>query len=265
MRRTFPFLWVLVTALLIISSHQVSAATWEMVGDAAWADVHSLPEFENTLELMLQSFEEHVVIRLSLKRCLEEAEIEKILQRIYRRNDLVEASLVRMDAVIRFSIGMNTVEFLFQWIESKEMRDEVTRRVPQIISMILRPGMTEREKIGAIHDHVVSTVEYDDSMMGHGAWQAMQGRAVCQGYALFTHLLLEGAGFESRIVMGEDHAWNLVLVEGRWRHLDTAFDDPVIVGGPKPENISREAFLKTDAQTRALGHKWDESRYPEAR
>ncbi len=124
MRRTFPFLWVLVTALLIISSHQVSAATWEMVGDAAWADVHSLPEFENTLELMLQSFEEHVVIRLSLKRCLEEAEIEKILQRIYRRNDLVEASLVRMDAVIRFSIGMNTVEFLFQWIESKRRNEE---------------------------------------------------------------------------------------------------------------------------------------------
>lgn len=265
MRRMFPLFWIIVAATMIAPSQPAGAGPWERVGDAAWADVHSLSEFENTLELMLQSFEEHAVLRLPLKRFLEEADIEDILQGIYLRNDLVEASLVRMDAMIRYSYGVNTVEFLFRWIESREQRDEVIKRVPVILSAILEPGMTERQKAEAIHDHVVATVEYDDSMMGHGAWQAMQGRAVCQGYALFTCYLLSGAGIESRIVMGEDHAWNLVLVDGRWRHLDTAFDDPVIVGGPAPDMISREAFLRTDAQIRALGHRWDEKRYPEAR
>jgi len=39
----------------------------------------------------------------------------------------------------------------------------------------------------------------------------------------------------------------------------------VIIGGGRPEGISRDAFLKTDAQMKALGHRWDEARYPAAR
>ncbi|HDQ92889.1 MAG TPA: hypothetical protein ENN89_02085 [Synergistetes bacterium] len=237
----------------------------ERVGDTAWADVGSVEEFETVLEEMLVLFEEHAVIRLPLKRCLEEEEIKGMLEKIYYRRDLVAASIVRMEATVRYASRMNTVEFLFQWIDSRQQREEVREMVPRILSSILAPGMSERQILEAIHDHVVSTVLYDDSRMGRGAWEALRGRAVCQGYALLTGALLSGAGFDNRIVLNSDHAWNLVFTEGKWRHIDTAFDDPVIIGGGRPEGISREAFLKTDAEIRALGHNWDANRYPKAK
>lgn len=251
--------------LILAASAACPYQQWERVGDAAWAEVRSIEEFEGILEKMLDDFEEHVVIRLPMKRCLEEDELVQILDGIYYRRDLVEASLKRVEANIRFASNMNTVEFLFTWIENGMQREEVKQRVSTALSSLLRPGMTERQKLEVIHDHIVSTVYYDDAMRGRGAWEALHGRAVCQGYALLTEAFLTGAGFENRIILSDDHAWNLVLVDGAWRHMDTGFDDPIIVGGGNPEGISREAFLKTDSQIRALGHRWDEARYPAAR
>jgi len=263
-RRT---VWFFIAAVLLVLSAApgLSSNQWELVGDAAWGEVRNVQDFELILEKMLQAFEEHAVIRLSMKRCLEEDELAQILDRIYYRRDLVAASLNRMEATIRFASGVNTVEFLFTWVETGRQRDEVRQRVPVILSSILQPGMSEKQKLEAIHDHVVTTVDYVDAMRGRGAWDAMRGKAVCQGYALLTGALLTGAGFENRIVLNDDHAWNLVLTGGGWRHVDTAFDDPVIIGGGRPEGISRDAFLKTDAQMKALGHRWDEARYPAAR
>lgn len=263
-RRVVSF-FIAAVLLILSASTAVSSPQWERVGDAAWAETKSIGEFEEILEKMLDAFEEHVVIRLAMNRCLEEDELGRILDRIYYRRDLVEASLNRMEATIRFASGVNTVEFLFTWVETRRQREEVSQRVPVILAMILRPGMTESQKLEAIHDHIVTVVNYDDAMRGRGAWEAMRGRAVCQGYALLTGVLLTGAGFENRIVMNDEHAWNLVLTGGVWRHIDTAHDDPIIIGGGRPEGISREAFLKTDSQMRALGHRWDEARYPAAR
>ena len=263
-RRTVSF-FIVAMLLILSTSTAFPSPQWERVGDAAWAEVKSIEEFEMILERMLDAFEEHVVIRLSMKRCLEEDELVQILDSIYYRRDLVEASLKRMEANIRFASYMNTVEFLFTWVETGMQREEVKQGVSSVLSSILGPGMTERQRLEAIHDHIVATVYYDDAMRGRGAWEALHGRAVCQGYALLTEAFLTGAGFENRIVLSDDHAWNLVLVDGAWRHIDTGFDDPIIVGGGKPGGISREAFLKTDAQVRALGRSWDEARYPAAR
>jgi hypothetical protein len=251
--------------LVLPAAAALSSDQWERVGDAAWGEVGNLKDFEHMLEKMLEAFEEHAVVRLSMKRCLEEDELTQMLDRIYYRRDLVAASLNRMEATIRFVSGLNTVEFIFTWVETGRQRQEVLQRVPVILSSILRSGMSEKQILETIHDHVVSTVDYVDAMRGRGAWDAMRGKAVCQGYALLTGALLTGAGFENRIVLNDDHVWNLVLTGGGWRHMDTAFDDPVIIGGGRPEGISREAFLKTDSQMKALGHRWDEARYPAAR
>lgn len=266
MNRRVASFFIAAVLLVLSATAAASSTQWERVGDAAWAEAKSVGEFEGILEKMLDAFEEHVVIRLAMKRCIEEDELEQVLNRIYYRRDLVEASLKRMEATTRYTSGINTVEFLFTWVDTGSQREELQQRIPVILSSVIRPGMTERQKLEAIHDLVVSTVDYDDAMIGRGAWEAaMNGRAVCQGYALLTAALLTGAGFENRIVLSDDHAWNLVLVDGAWRHIDTGFDDPIIVGGGKPEGISKEAFLKTDSQMLALAHIWDEARYPAAR
>lgn len=59
--------------------------------------------------------------------------------------------------------------------------------------------------------------------------------------------------------MTQSHAWNLVLLNGAWYHLDTTWDDP----DPSPEGgISTLYYMRTDAQMR-LDHTWTKS-YPAA-
>ncbi|MBR1810437.1 MAG: hypothetical protein IJ766_02155 [Clostridia bacterium] len=82
------------------------------------------------------------------------------------------------------------------------------------------------------------------------------GRGACYDFANLTKYLLEAAGYECRIVVGDsfnpnngsEHDWVLVKVNGVWRHMDT----------------QRGYYLKTDAQMRAAGYGWNSSGLPAA-
>ncbi len=106
------------------------------------------------------------------------------------------------------------------------------KQAKAIVSSIIQVGMDDHEKVKAIHDYIVKHVSYDTSYKAYTAYEALVNRsAVCQGYALLTYQLLKEAGIENHFVTGtgdgQPHAWNLVKIENKWYHLDTAFDDPV--------------------------------------
>lgn len=102
---------------------------------------------------------------------------------------------------------------------------------------VLQEGMTPFERELALHDALLQTVEYDgqakdssekpEPFTVYGA--LVEGKAVCQGYALAMQLLLYYAGIESTIVSGSAsgiaHAWNAVQLEGSWYYLDPTWDD----------------------------------------
>lgn len=91
----------------------------------------------------------------------------------------------------------------------------------------------ELEKVKYIHDYLARTVEYDrQAPRGHEAYGAMvDKRAVCDGYAAAFKYYMNRLGIQAAIVTGhaggEEHAWNLVLLEGTWYALDITWDDPV--------------------------------------
>ena len=85
------------------------------------------------------------------------------------------------------------------------------------------------------------------------------------GLFLLTHKLLKGAGIQNKIVegtayasdnpQGQLHAWNLVLLDGKWYHLDTTWNDPV----PDRDNeVSYTYYLRTDEQM-GRDHTWVKS------
>jgi putative cell wall-binding protein len=145
-----------------------------------------------------------------------------------------------------------------------------------VISQIIKPGMTDFEKEKAVHDYIANNVQYDvenyyndtipdESYSPYGA--LIKGVAVCQGYAQATDLLLNLAGIESIVVVGEadngsargDHAWNIVKINGMYRHLDTTWDDPL-----SPWNgitVEYDYFNLTDDEM-SIDHFWDKSKYP---
>lgn len=88
----------------------------------------------------------------------------------------------------------------------------------------------ERERI--IHDRLVQRVTYDLNA-GEHVWDIygtlMDGRAVCEGYTRTFQRLMYLAGIPCLVVRGtgggEDHAWNMVKLEGDWYHIDVTWDD----------------------------------------
>ncbi|GGF89659.1 peptidase [Paenibacillus albidus] len=151
--------------------------------------------------------------------------------------------------------------------ETLEQTAFVNKRVKAAVKQMITPGMNPHQKVKAIHDWVVLQLKYDTSYRKYTAYEALQtGSAVCQGYSLLTYKLLLEAGIPNKIVEGtakpeggrsQSHAWNLVLLDGRWYHLDTTWDDPL---PDKAGAVSTSYYMRTDAQLRR-DHTWVKS-YP---
>lgn len=151
-----------------------------------------------------------------------------------------------------------------QYRETPEETAEVNRQVSHIVKQIISPRMNGHEKVKEIHDWLVRYLQYDTRYERYTAYQALQDRrAVCQGYALLAYKMLNEAGIKNKIVEGTvasgDHAWNLVLLDGKWYHLDVTWDDPV---PNRDDLLSYNYYLKTDEQIRQ-DHAWTKE-YPKA-
>ena len=148
--------------------------------------------------------------------------------------------------------------------ESKAQTAYVERRVTEILDDIITPEMNSHEKVEAIHDWIVLHLAYDVSLQKYTAYDGLAtGSTVCQGYSLLAYKMLEQSGVKNRIVEGQAggqlHAWNLVLLDGKWYHLDTTWDDPT---PDQPGKVSYNYYLLTDEEM-GEDHTW-QKKYPEA-
>lgn len=172
----------------------------------------------------------------------------------------------------------STIALEARYRETIEQTAAVDREVAKAQKAIIEPGMNDHEKIKAIHDWIVSHVEYDQSLTHYTAYNAVTlGEAVCQGYSLLGYKMLKEAGLTVLIAEGTvntgEHAWNMVQLDGIWYHVDFTWDDPVSVKTAgkevqKNESESGESsirynyYLRTDEELRA-DHQWTKT-YPAA-
>ncbi|TKH46393.1 transglutaminase [Paenibacillus terrae] len=148
--------------------------------------------------------------------------------------------------------------------ESKAQSDYVDNTVQDVLSNIITNDMTDHEKVKAIHDWLVLNLKYDVPQQKYTAYEGLTtGSTVCQGYSLLTYRMLERAGIENRIVQGvaggQDHTWNLVLLDGQWYHLDTTWDDPV----PDRANVVNTSYYLVTDDELSQDHIWVH-KYPAA-
>lgn len=128
-----------------------------------------------------------------------------------------------------------------------------------------RNGMTDLEKVAAVHDWLVLNCQYDpyvannheeytaggvtyrENTLVYSAYGAfVEGNAVCQGYALAFQALMNRAEIPCYFVSGQNHAWNVVPMDGTWYYVDVTWDDPVDIGdrGDLYGAVGRDNFLK---------------------
>ncbi|MBE5968663.1 MAG: hypothetical protein E7242_00350 [Lachnospiraceae bacterium] len=91
---------------------------------------------------------------------------------------------------------------------------------------------TDAEKEKYVHDYLLDNVSYvDDAGLNQSAYSALVGKeSVCAGYARAFQYLMLKLGIPCYTCVGEangeDHAWNIVIIDGIAYNVDVAWDDP---------------------------------------
>lgn len=159
----------------------------------------------------------------------------------------------------------NEVELKANFRESKEMTEQVRNFAKSLLAEMNLSQYSKEQQVKLIHDWIVTNVQYDESLQRYTAYEALkEGLAVCQGYAMLGYMLYSEAGFDVRIVegtaKGQEHAWNMILLNDRWYQLDLTWDDPV---GQAADVVSYRYYLVSDEEL-AKDHIW-QGNYPVAK
>ncbi len=102
-------------------------------------------------------------------------------------------------------------------------------KVKRIVEYYITDDMSDYDKALILHDYLITFADYDTgSEYKHTAEGVLlHGGGVCQSYTLAYQMLLNAAGITNDTETGDDHIWNMVMLNGNWYHIDCTWDDPV--------------------------------------
>lgn len=137
---------------------------------------------------------------------------------------------------------------------------------------------SEYEKIKAVFEYIVNTVEYDETASDNqNIYSALVNhRSVCAGYSRSAQYLLKSLGIECIYVTGDvisadgkrgAHAWNIVKCEDAYYQMDVTFGDPLFLENENREDlpeymINYEYLCCTDEQIQRDHIPDEEAEYP---
>lgn len=205
---------------------------------------------------------------------------------------------------VEFTIG-------FTYADTKEDMRAAENMMYDFVQKNISDDMTDLQKVHIIHDFILNKGEAAITKDGAALRQLesgrpsnspvalmLEGRAVCEGYAMAFSRMAELAGVETVYVGGIytpewyfdayrikpdkfneryekivntskfdkslNHGWNLVKLDGKWYHIDTYHDDFFSVSNPgmKQEHLR---FLKSDNfYIQKAGRYWNFAYTPKA-
>lgn len=273
--RLSRFILLLPGALLpqCAPAHSVAAAPSAIIQKTPEAQVHNRAMLRDTVAQFAArgqdtfSFRLQGAMRQQWKTALDEAlwgeYARSCSARVVEETGQVTLTLkyrdyVRLCAALRHPELMAALHIELTAAESRILKELETRT-----KAVLRPGMSTFDKVVALHDYLVETARYDATAGGDIADILEKGCGSCEAYSSMLCVMLQIAGIPSRIVTGEadePHAWNLVLIDGEWYHVDATWDDPVIGDGSRQE-LSHAYCGVSDAEMAAT-HSWNRMNYP---
>lgn len=120
-------------------------------------------------------------------------------------------------------------QYIFVGAELEAAKVAFNQAIDNMIAR-LDEGMSEYEKEKTLHDLLATKVSYVSTANAHNAYGALvEGLAVCEGYAEALQCLLQRVGIQSIQVYGEskgeNHAWNMVLIDGAYYLVDLTWND----------------------------------------
>ena len=140
-----------------------------------------------------------------------------------------EVTYIATDKAGNTATATATVTIVLKEPETITM-DYVNVKADEVLATIIKDGMTEKEKAYAIfrwtHDNIGyydNTPKVDET---DGAYRGIvQRKGDCYTYAMTSKCLLTRAGIKNQDIgtipnNPHLHFWNLVYIDGAWRHFD---------------------------------------------
>ena len=124
---------------------------------------------------------------------------------------------IKLSVLKEFAYGESRAEITERFFNKVEKWEEEIKAV----------GTSRYAREKAAIEIICSNVSYNYNDYDKTAYGAvMNGKAVCNGYAMLTGMLLNAVGVPTLCVHGIDHAWNKVcLDDGEWYATDTTWID----------------------------------------
>ena len=164
-------------------------------------------------------------------------------------------------------------------IISKNYTEEDIRQIEAKLDLIeptiVNENATLVENLKSIHDYIITNTTYDVDKRDNGSLtyksdtaygSLVQGYGICSGYTDAMQLMLERLGVENFKVASDNHIWNVVNIDGSWKHLDLTWDDPILDPTIGLELLIDDYFLITTEELIALDqaeHNFDQNIYTE--
>lgn len=143
----------------------------------------------------------------------------------------------------------STLTFNMNYLSTYDEEVLVNRKVKEVLDYLNVYSNDTYTKIKAVHDYIVTNIDYDYSLTKFSSYNAIIDESVvCQGFASLTYKMLMELGVDVRFITGksngEAHGWNIVKIGSLWYNLDNTWDENHTTN----DNISYTYFLKNTAE-----------------
>lgn len=163
--------------------------------------------------------------------CLTAQQIQNVMEAVY--NDHPELFWLDTAYSCIYTPGGRCAELTLQFNRTADRLEDNRRVFTAKTNEILAGAVnytTDFEKERYVHDALLGRVEYVlDSQQHQSAYSALVNRkTVCAGYARAFQYVLQQLGIPCYYCTGyagENHAWNIVRLGGRYYNVDVTWDD----------------------------------------
>lgn len=140
--------------------------------------------------------------------------------------------------------------------------ETIDKQIDEILKKVVYNNMSTSDKIKAVHDYIINMTKYDvkraESKESPYDSARIQGvlfdhYAICSGYADTMAVALDKLGIPNYKISSETHVWNVVYINGSWKHLDLTWDDPVTASGN--DTLEHKYFLITTERLKEIDEK----------
>jgi hypothetical protein len=219
--------FVTLLAVMLFCPGRVLAAE---VGDDGYVYVHSNQDaYDYVVNEFLGMQEEPIQLRFSPSE-VDSAYVISAFKNTFHINEI---GIYNYNQLIydgfTCSYGANEIWFQFRWKLTNQQEQMFDATVAMLAPYLV--GATQYDTIKNVHDWICMVTEYDDATLAgladrHTGYNALfEGLAVCDGYATLFQKFMDKLGIPCYCITGNNHAWNLVYVDGAWYNVDCTWDD----------------------------------------